>query len=507
MKSHAVKAAILGSLLLASANAQSAEWKFTSGSYKLWLPETDPIKGVFLFNSYGSFKGFGEDRRIRQLGTELGCAVVSTDTSDYAGACEALSDFARLATRPDLAFAPLFVFGHSNSTNTMAQFAKTIPDRIIAWVAMKSAYGEQFSVPEIYKIPGMVVSGEKDNDYFQNQLATVKKLRKEHNVLMHMIVEADGPHWPTDPTFDIMLAFLKNTFLVRVPADADPRKGRVKLIELAEKSGWLGRNLDGVRIRVPDRWTWEKEVDVRQKLEIGPYNEFPGDRLQASWFPTEDYARKWQEFCQTAAVKQWNVLRVPIKPAGNASSGDAPRLDDLATGTLGPQIKRLTSASSYKPILDELRTLSTDATKQKEAEEAKAIVSRVEAWGKEKLIEAREMESISPRGAKKIYENVAKKLPGSDAGNAADARLKDPAFARESEAWEHLERMSRAEETVKDVRGTKREVNDAKFAQANQAPLTTIFTEGRLLTTRYADTRAAALAKATLDRYAFPAGK
>jgi hypothetical protein len=353
----------------------------------------------------------------------------------------------------------------------------------------------------------MVVSGEKDKDYFKDQLATVKKLRKEHGVLMHMFVEADGPHWPTDPTFDIMLAFLKNAFLVRVPPDADPRKGRVKLVELVEKSGWLGRNLDGVRVRLADRWAWEKEVDVRQKLEIGPYSEFPGDRLQASWFPTEDYARKWQEFCQTAAVKQWSVMRVPVKSSGSALGADGPRFDDLTTNELAAHVKRLNAASSYKPILDELRSLSTDAAKPREAQEAKAIVGRVERWGKEKLDEAREMESISPRGARKLYESVARKLSGLEAGTAADARLKDSAFVRETEAWEHLERIARAEEAIKDVSGAKRVVSDNKFAQANQGPLTAILTEGRMLASRYADTRAAALARVTLDRYAFPALK
>ena len=140
--------------------AEPAKWKHTSGPWKLWLPEASPARGIFLFNSYGSFKGFGEDPRIRDLGAELGCGVAATDASDYAGAVEALADFSRQALRPDLAYAPLFVFGHSNSTNTMAQFAKTIPDRVVAWVAMKSAFGDQFSVPELYRIPGIFQLGE-----------------------------------------------------------------------------------------------------------------------------------------------------------------------------------------------------------------------------------------------------------------------------------------------------------------------------------------------------------
>ncbi len=486
-----------------AAPAQQAKWKHASGSYRLWLPEANPVKAVFLFNAYGSFKGFAEDPRIRELGTELACAVAASEGSDYGGALEALADLSRQTLRPDLAYAPLFVFGHSNSTHTMAQFAKTVPDRIVAWVAMKSAFGDQFSVPELYRIPGQVVSGEKDNDYFQDQLARVKKLRKEHGALMHMIVEADGPHWPTDPTFNIMLAFLKNAFLVRVPADADPRKGRVKLAELAEKGGWLGRNLDGHRIRLADRWAWEKEVDVRQNLEIGPYGEFPGDRTTASWFPTEDYARKWQEFCRTAAVKEWSKPRAPVRPAAEARGG-ADGIDGLAADKLAAHVKRLNAASPVKAVLDELRQIAADPARPQEAEEARKIVERVEKWGKERLDEAREMEAVTPRGAKRLYETVARKFAGMEPGAAADARLKDKEFVRELAAWDHLERMARAEEALREVPGAKRAASDPKFAQANAGPLGTILGEGRLLASQYAGTRAAASARATLERYGFP---
>jgi hypothetical protein len=323
---------------------------------------------------------------------------------------------------------------------------------------------------------------------------------------MHMIVEADGPHWPTDPTFNIMLAFLKSAFLVRVPPDADPRKGRVKLVELPEKGGWLGRNLDGNRVRLADRWAWEKEVVVKQKLDIAPYEEFAGDRTTASWFPTEDYARKWQEFCLTAAVKDWKVLRAPVKPAaGEARGGNGGGIEGVKSERLASHVQRMASATSVKPVLDELRALEGDASKPEDAAEAKRILDAFDRWAKERLDEARAMEDVTPKGAKKLYEALTKRLAGLEPGDAAAARLKDPAFLRELEAWDRLERMARAEEAVKDVAGAKRVVTDGKFAQANAGPLGTIAGEGRMLVARYADTRAAASARATLERYGISA--
>ena len=43
----------------------------------------------------------------------------------------------------------------------------------------KSAFGGQFNYRELAPVPGMVVSGEKDASYFQDQLATVKKIVTE----------------------------------------------------------------------------------------------------------------------------------------------------------------------------------------------------------------------------------------------------------------------------------------------------------------------------------------
>jgi len=313
----------------------AADWKFTSGTYRLWLPEGNPAKGIFLLNSYGCWGKFSESAAIRELAAELGCAVVASSGSNYDGALEALADLARQSGRPELAFAPLFVFSHSNSTPAMAAFAAGVPDRIIAWCAFKSAFGAQFSSPKIYRIPGQVISGEKDDSYFQDQLATVKKIRQESGGLVHMIVEPNGPHMPAgeesfkitgeSSSFTIVLAFMKDTFLLRVPAHADPRKGKVKLVELAEKDGWLGRNLEGVRLNAHSGapWHWDREVDVRQKLEIAPYDKFTGDPKQASWLPSEDYAYKWQEFCQTGNVKDWGKLRAILRPLTEAHGKDA----------------------------------------------------------------------------------------------------------------------------------------------------------------------------------------
>ncbi len=66
---------------------------------------------------------------------------------------------------------------------------------------------------------------------------------------------------------------------------------------------WLGKNLDGVRVRDEKfQWSWETPVVVGQLLEIASYAEFAGDKSEASWLPSDEYARQWQEFCHTGSI-------------------------------------------------------------------------------------------------------------------------------------------------------------------------------------------------------------
>jgi len=59
------------------------------------------------------------------------------------------------------------------------------------------------------------------------------------------------------------------------------------------------------------KWHWEQPEKTRRKLEIAPYELYPGDKGLASWYPTEEYARKCQQFCMQANLPQWSQ---PLKP-------------------------------------------------------------------------------------------------------------------------------------------------------------------------------------------------
>jgi hypothetical protein len=304
-------------------------WPFTTadGLFHLWLPkDASTIKGLLVFPYHGTGEQWSKSPEVQELATELGCGIVAfdqlgklphgtqlgfpgTEKSPDTRLLNALAELAKQSGHMEIVNAPLCLFGHSNATVFVGGFGGKHPERVFAWIAFKSAFGKQFSEPAIYPIPGLVLSGENDTSYFQDQLTTVKKLRRENHARMHMIVEPGGGHWPEGPrgtkTLPIVIAFIRTTFHLRLPADADPSKGPPKLIDAAEEKGWLGKNLDGVRVRDEKfQWSWETPVVVGQLLEIAPYAQFAGDKSEASWLPTGEYARKWREFCHTGMLNE-----------------------------------------------------------------------------------------------------------------------------------------------------------------------------------------------------------
>lgn len=306
-------------------------WPYSTADkhFHLWVPEDPPVvQGLLLFVFHGIGQKTAENEEIRKLAEELGCGVVGFDKfylypggpgENHAPAnvlTDALKELAKTSSRPEVAHAPVITFGHSNATNFAAGFPSREPDRTIAWIAFKSAFGGQFSIPEIYGIPGMILSGEEDESYFSDQLATVRKLRHQHGALMHIVVEPDGGHGLNKGSYSILKAFIQSVFGLRVPPDADPRQGPVALNPVKESDGWLGQTLATTRFRGPDRWEWLEPTDTRHKLEIAPYDEYPGDKRFASWLPTGEYAVKWQEFGMKADLPNWaEPVTVPERTA------------------------------------------------------------------------------------------------------------------------------------------------------------------------------------------------
>ena len=107
------------------------------------------------------------------------------------------------------------------------------PERVWGWVSMRPGITFQVYQPGAAQVPGLVIFGEDDpflaRPSQEENLAVVPALRKKHGALWNFAVEPKTGHGPGEKTWPLVFSFLRHTFAARVPADADPRKGPVKL--------------------------------------------------------------------------------------------------------------------------------------------------------------------------------------------------------------------------------------------------------------------------------------
>jgi hypothetical protein len=156
--------------------------------------------------------------------------------------------------------------------------------------------GTTFQVyqPGAAQVPGLVIFGEDDaflaRPSKEENLAVVPALRKNHGALWSIAVEPKTGHGPGDKTWPLVFSFLRHSFAARVPADADARKGPVKLLAPALESGHLGQN-------------WSATKGGYQELPIAPFATFSGDKATASWLLNAAFARDWQAFQRDGVVR------------------------------------------------------------------------------------------------------------------------------------------------------------------------------------------------------------
>ena len=262
--------------------------------FTLWLPEdSKTVKGIYIVITHGYGAQLVNNNAFRNMIQKQNCAMVyflsqTIKNFNNQETCanvifDALKDFSNQSEHPELEFAPLATWGHSNGSQFAARFAAYKPERFFSMTAYKSAHGRQFELPEIKNVPTQIVCGELDKEYGNNgQLSSMENLRSV-GALIHYAVDPGAGHFPMeDKSNSFCFAFMEKAFQLRVPADADPTKGLVELMVIPESSGWLGNN---------------------ETKEIASYSSYSVDKSTASWFFDETFAKQWKEFVTTGVVK------------------------------------------------------------------------------------------------------------------------------------------------------------------------------------------------------------
>lgn len=214
----------------------------------------------------GRFRGLAASREIAVLGTSI-AAMPNGPASDET-LLDALREAATVSGRPELADAPLLLYGLSGGAPQASGFMARNPERIAALFLKVPAAVEPISGAAL-DVPAYMVMAELDafvdNDALTSSFEAVRGAggpwarALERNVVHHSLS-------PAQRTFTVGWM---NTIL-------DLRLGRTAtspLQSVESSSGWLGDAVNG---------------------DIAPWAEFKGDPGSASWLPTEATAEEWQ---------------------------------------------------------------------------------------------------------------------------------------------------------------------------------------------------------------------
>jgi len=282
---------------------QKGEGEREDVRFDLWLPEGIAVaKGVVVISGHGSGEVLYRHPELRKLARELHLAIFKFVGNPMQRGFwpkgllyERLKDFGQKSQHAELEYAPLFLYGHSNGTGFSAIFPATEGQRVWAWVSMRPGITFQVYQPGAAQVPGLVIFGEDDpflaRPSKEENLAVVPLVRKKHNALWNFAVEPKTGHGPGEKTWPLVLSFLRHTFAARVPTDADPRTGPVKLAAIPLEQGHLGQN-------------WNAAEGGYQTLTIAPFAVYPGDKSAASWLINAAYAADWQAFQRDGQVSE-----------------------------------------------------------------------------------------------------------------------------------------------------------------------------------------------------------
>jgi hypothetical protein len=130
----------------------------------------------------------------------------------------------------------------------------------------------------------------------------------------------------------------------------------------------------------------------------------------------------------------------------------------------------------------------------------KASAKRARDWAVKQFAAGQELEATNPAEAQAIYKDLAARFAGAEGG--AKARLDDPAFKRQCDAWDaYLKKVAKLEAAFVAVPNAKPQVSDAAWLQTNQGAVTALQRAARSLQKQFPDTVAMSECQKLLGKY------
>jgi dienelactone hydrolase len=195
---------------------------------------------------------------------------------DYAnvsqGSGQALLDtlavFAAKSQHPDLATAPLLLWGMSAGGQFNYEFVAWKPERVLAFVVNKGGiYYTALTSHAARNVPGILFTGGKDLESRRNTITGLFAVNRRAGALW-AIAEEPGAAHIVGRSRDVAIVFYEDVMALRMSDDAP-----AALKTLTEKSGFLG----------------DPHLKTFQAASAGQPPEYP-----VAWLPSERVAKAWK---------------------------------------------------------------------------------------------------------------------------------------------------------------------------------------------------------------------
>jgi poly(3-hydroxybutyrate) depolymerase len=189
---------------------------------------------------------------------------------------DGLNALAKQSQHPELASAPLLMWGMSAGGQFNYEFVAWKPERVLAFVVNKGGIYYSALLPQAARaVPGMLFVGGKDLEFRTNTIAGLFAVNRRGGALWALADEPSAAH-VVGRSRDVALIFFEDALSLRLP------EGATSLQRVAESSGFLGDL---------------KARTFQQQTAAAP-------NYPTAWLPTNRVARAWQAL----------VTEQPIEP-------------------------------------------------------------------------------------------------------------------------------------------------------------------------------------------------
>jgi len=265
-----------------------ARANFTKAAFRFWSPTYDrPIRAIVLlvpgYNDDGRknlrdplWQDFARRNRLALVACFLQGEYADAPSGSGDALEEALTVFARQSSHPEIAHAPLLLYGASAGGQFNYNFVIWKPARVMAFIVNKGGfYNDQPPDPQAYAVPGLFFLGLKDQSFRIEAITHIWTEGRQKGALWALASQPDSGH-EFSKTPAVARTFFESVLKAHYPDDVPPSGDDVSSVKaMQERQGWLG-DLSTHAIHTA-------------ALELQPDPE-------AAWLPDEASAVAWQDF-------------------------------------------------------------------------------------------------------------------------------------------------------------------------------------------------------------------